>query len=340
MKRAIFFLLSILCFSLSAQENNSKPIKTMAAFAFNYSPIFRNQGMYTFKGYENGFFETTGTSTATTVQLGLNLFKNWKFLINTDIKLEDTPLNSIAKVAGAIGWKRVNVRFTTQNGIGLLKWHGEESLGPVNGYDDFSTRIMTAELQFDILGLPIKSFKEHPSWAGVYMGLAYCNYTGPTAVWISSNNSIINDVVYDPEVAVNSMGLSIGWDTMTAALLYDSDFLKFGGKAGIFSFLPWISLYGNFHIGQAVLSDNGYNLLQTQATGEYSDYAKDNVWVSGAVMDMIFGVGFMWKTKILDISLSAGYELNLIGDTAMKDTIGFGTWLQSEGFTIKMGVAF
>jgi hypothetical protein len=78
MKYVLFFCLPIFCFSVSAQEISTepkppKPVKTLAAAFFNYSPIFKNQGMYTFKDYEDGFFETTGAAAATTVRFGLSL---------------------------------------------------------------------------------------------------------------------------------------------------------------------------------------------------------------------------------------------------------------------------
>jgi hypothetical protein len=303
-------------------------LKTLISFSYYEFPTLFWEG-YPYPPSSNKYVS---------VQAGMNLMKDFYLNINADFNVEGDHSGDLGMIAGSVGWKRINAMVRYQNTKGLLEL--EEDDKAENIFMDYTVEILTADIQYDIFGLPFKSFREQ-NWAGLFLGLSYCNYTVPATLWI---DSIYGLYAYDPALHIESAGISIYTDTMVSALLYGSNFMNFESEN--YSILPWISLYGNFHIGRSEISKTAVDGLNNKLAEKGIDAsAEKNVWVGGIVFDAVFGLGFIYKLDNFSFNLSGGFTLNIVSTAPLSDSRGrYSPSLEPvfhrEGWVIKAGISF
>jgi len=293
--------------------------------------------------FENSQYDAeSGSNGGMNIQLGMSLFNDFYVNVNADF-LMDNP-DGLSKITGAVGWKRINamVRYqdikdkykkpnqTETNSSG----NSNEAFSP----EDFSVKILTADLQYDIFGLPFSNF-EGKNWSGIFLGLTYCRYTLPAKLKLGSYAEEL-----DSELHMESGGLSLYFDSMVSTLVYGSDLLTF--EADDFSILPWFNLYGNFHIGCSKISDEAAGKLNSKiiARGD-TESVEEQIWLGGVVVDAIIGLGVIYRAENFTANLAVGFAINLVSGFMLSPSGGeyspsLTPSFQREGWTVKAGVSF
>ncbi|MDR1903502.1 MAG: hypothetical protein LBQ88_14655 [Treponema sp.] len=334
----LFFAISGAVFSQEkAEEGNtpsssSKDIKKLVSGAFSFYPTFK----FGSKDEDKNLTDTELESNiAFSLQMGLSLYKNFKFLFSTDINgtnIEDTPLGWLAKLTSSVGYKSALFGIRVQNIGGSMEWESTnpaQTTGPVKR-EDFSIRMTAMELQYDISSF-FKYFSEH-GWGGLFIGLEYFSYTG--AAKVKFDNILYH---YDPEVEFNGFGFSVGIDTLNGYLLYGFEpgtHFSFGPNKK-FTLLPWFRFNLDWSFGNMKLSDTalGYLKDNTAISAKNRGNIEESYITGINIINGIMGAALLYNTRFMDITFALGYNFLFIDG-------GINTLLHNEGLIFRTSFSF
>ena len=269
------------------------------------------------------------------LQLGLSLWKNFKFLLNLDFNgtsFEDSPLGPLSNLGASIGYKRASLAFRTQSIAGSLEWKGEKAgTGPA-GRQSFTTQVTTAEIRFNFSN-------------GAFLGLIYYTAQGPSYV------SPIKRApeYFDPKRQLDSFGFSIGVDTLTSYLLdgtwslfyiaFEESLLRFGANNEI-TVLPWVDAGLTWTWGTYKTSSEWEERVRNDPDipPSLKTNLSSEIFASGVfILQFIAGPSFFYSKGRFDIGFSAGVHFMAIVPGELLLTTASG---QSVGLVIKLSCAF
>jgi hypothetical protein len=307
----------------------AKNIRTLISGAFSWYPTFK------FGSKDPDEYLTDSElsyNVAGSVQFGLSLWRDFKFLLNVDLngtEIEDTPLGPIGQLSGSLGFKSALIGIRTQNIAGSLVWGGEKAgTGPADRVD-FGIHITMVELQYDLTSFFPRVVVEN-GLRGLYVGLLYLAYEGPSKVDLEKTIPLH----YDPKVTFNGFGFSLGIDTLNGFLLYGDRIPLLTWDR--FSVIPWLHFDLEWAWGMKELSDEGE--AQIKNNPNIPPSVKANMETSELsqfiAINGILGAGFSYRTKLMDITFSLGHNFLFFEGTLLN------ALLQNDGLVFKVTVTF
>jgi hypothetical protein len=317
------------CIGIIAQESEPEKSKnTFFSASFSWYPTFKFGSA---DPDENLTDPHLDSNIATNLQLGLKLFKDFRFLFDVNIDgstIDESPFGYLSKFSGLFGYKRALISFRSQNISGSYIWQGKKTPTGPNERSNFAISVFAIELQYDI-SFFINLFREDNDIGGVYLGLLYLTYGGLSKYKPSNLPMYAN-----PHAKFSGWGFTVGIDTLTAQLLYGYSIpnmnLDTKGKVVL---TPWGHLSWDWAFGTEELS--GETIAMIHENPEIPQVVKDDLKTSSfgawVTLHLTLGVGIKYKTKRCDYNFAVGYDpVFFMGSTL----------LHNEGLIFKASIVF